>query len=78
MSKNHGLHTNIFKVRRAILARVLDHDSAATRVIIKKLGHVINDAVDEQPAVLRSGMVGKLLWSNFSLVVGVIVGHCLK
>ncbi len=57
---------------------MFNHDSAATRVVIKKLGHVIDDAVDEQPAVLGSGMVGELLWSNFSAVVGVIVGHCLR
>jgi hypothetical protein len=58
--------TNVLKVRRAILARVLDHHSAAARVIIQVLGHIINSPVNKQPAVLGGGMLCQLFRSNFS------------
>ena len=69
-----GCRTNVLKVRRAILARMLDHDSITTGVRILVLGHIIHDAVDNKPAVLGRGMLLQLLRSDFSVLV---VGHCL-
>jgi hypothetical protein len=57
---------------------MLDHDGASTRVIVQILRHVINDALNDQPAVLGGGMLGKLLGRNFSGFVVAIVGHCLS
>ncbi len=81
--------TDIREVAGAVLARMLDHDSAATGVIIEILGHIVDDAINEQPAVLRGGVLCQLLWRNLlhrgnrrrsisrrrNVVVVVLVGH---
>ncbi len=49
--------TDVLKVGRAILTGVLDHDSAAARVVIQIPCHIIDGPVDEQPAVFGRSML---------------------